>query len=125
MDSPASITNRLTTYLLVAVAGAAGALFRYAIELSAIATPSATLLANVIGCVGLGGLSAAVAPQSRRYRAVIGGGFLGAVTTYSGIALIAAEATPVLAAGYLVVTYALGFAAILVGYEAVARWWYR
>lgn len=113
------------TWLLVAVAGAAGALCRYALSL-ALPTrpfPLSTLLINVSGSFLLGvvltfGASGRLSPQTTTALAV---GFLGAYTTYSTFswelfALGRADRL-VLAAGYLAASVILGVLAAGVGYR--------
>lgn len=107
--------NHLVTYALVAVAGAAGALFRFGLDSIGVSSPTATLLANTIGCLLLGGLVSVSAPDDRRSRAIIGGGFLGALTTYSGLATITLEGDLAVGAGYLLLTYSLGLSALWAG----------
>ena len=77
--------------LIVAAAGAAGAVGRYALsgwvyELAGERLPWGTLAVNVIGCFAIGYVmhaSLATTAISPEWRLAIGTGFLGAFTTFS------------------------------------------
>jgi len=77
--------------LIVAAAGAAGAVGRYALsgwvyELVGDRLPWGTLVVNVVGCFALGyvmHVSLATTAISPAWRLAIGTGFLGAFTTFS------------------------------------------
>ena len=113
------------TWLLVAVAGAAGAVCRYAIVLAVgpRAFPGATLAINVAGSFLLGlvltvGATERLTPQAVTAIAV---GFLGAFTTYSTFSwelfdLGRADRLPV-AAAYLAVSVVAGVLAAGSGYR--------
>ena len=117
--------RRVQTFGFVAIAGALGALFRYGIEFIGISGHGSTLLANVIGCLLLGVFIVIVGPENRRIRAIIGGGFIGSMTTYSGLATAVVATSPVRGALYLGVTYAAGLLAIWLGSELAGRGGYR
>jgi CrcB protein len=116
--------EQVETVLVVGVGGFAGANLRYFLELAVPSTLGATLTVNVLGCAALGfvlyeGVSgAALSPTSRTLLAT---GLLGSFTTYSTFVLDALTTTPVVAVGYVVASYGLGFAAVLAGREG-ARW---
>lgn len=103
--------------LLIAAGGALGANVRYLVGLG-VAGLSGTFLANVTGCFLLGFLV-----YERRYtdylaqrsRLLFGTGFLSSYTTYSTFALEAALASPLASLGYILVSYAVGILAVLVG----------
>lgn len=79
------------TLLLIAGAGALGALSRYGVSLWAIRAfgdrlPFGTLIVNVVGCLLLGFLLQAGATHpalSREVKLALGTGFLGSFTTFS------------------------------------------
>jgi CrcB protein len=110
--------------VLLAVAGAAGALARYGIA-SAIGPrsfPWATLLVNVVGSFLLGFVLGG--PVAERWPGtptlVVGVGFLGAFTTFSTFAFEATgmlrEDRPVAAFAYVAASLAVGLAASAFGY---------
>ncbi|MEZ6094554.1 MAG: fluoride efflux transporter CrcB [Pirellulaceae bacterium] len=73
-------------WLLVGIGGAVGACFRYGIYLSLNAEgrfPSATLIANCVGCFLIGLLFGCGWFQAEPWRLLVGVGFLGALTTFS------------------------------------------
>lgn len=81
----------MQTLLLIAVAGALGALSRYGVSLWALRAfgedfPLGTLVVNVLGCLLLGffmGASAVHPGVTREVRVALGTGFLGSFTTFS------------------------------------------
>ncbi len=79
--------NMISTYLAVALGGALGAASRFALSqvFSLSSYPIATLLANFIGCLFLGGLFAFWERQlvSEFLRLFLMVGFMGALTTFS------------------------------------------
>ncbi len=111
--------------LLIAVAGAIGALGRYGVtvlskQLFGSEFPIGTLLVNVLGCFALGVLSQiSMNHVSEHWRLVIGLGFLGAFTTFStfGVDSVAKfnEGDPGGALLNVVLNLVIGFAAVYVG----------
>ena len=102
----------ITAAAFVAVA-AAGAWARWSLSL-ALPRPLGTLLANVVGAFLLG-LVAAWSPPALT---VVGVGGLGAFTTFSTLAddvVVSAEADPVGAVAYVVVTLVGGIGAAAAG----------
>lgn len=118
------------TWLLVAIAGAAGTLLRYVMGgVLARATggvfPWETFLINALGCLAIGAVAGALdkgalLPPPIRMALMVG--FIGGFTTFSTFALEAfrlASATQwAAAAGYVMLTNLVGFAAVWVGYRA-------
>jgi CrcB protein len=99
-----------------------GATLRYGIELVIAHSLVATLGTNLVGCFLLGLLifdsrSDDVLP--RRLRLAFGTGFCSSFTTYSTFVLDAVTTAPALAAGYVLVSYAGGFAAVGLSYVVV------
>ena len=117
--------TRLAALALVGAGGALGALLRYGLDGWVPGwAPYGTLVANVLGAFVLGvvlyeaHLAARLSPETRL---LVGTGFCSSLTTYSTFAAETASVAGPLAAGYVVATYATGFAAILAG-RLVARW---
>lgn len=118
------------TIVAVALGGALGALSRWGMDLaltSSVAPAGAgTLVVNVLGSLVLGLITgAAWFALPAWLRAGIGTGFLGGFTTYSALALLAAEqlfVAPWAAALGLVLNVALGLAAAWVGVRLGQRW---
>lgn len=107
---------------LIAVGAFAGANLRHVVSVG-LPGPAGTLVANVAGSVALGVLlyrGTFAGRLSRRTRLMAGTGLLSSFTTYSTFVMDAVAARPTVALGYVLATYALGFAGVLVGRE-VAR----
>ena len=105
------------TGLLVAIGGAAGANLRYAVGL-VLPGLRGTFVANVTGSFLLALLlyeASDVDALSVETRLLVGTGFLSSFTTYSTFALETAQSPLPLALLNVVGSYALGFAAVLVG----------
>jgi len=107
---------------LVGVGGFAGASLRHVVSL-AVPGLGGTFIANVAGCLALGFLAyeaelVGVVAEETGYVAATG--FLSSFTTYSTFALEAVQSPTLVGAGYVVSTYAVGFAAVLVG-RGIAR----
>lgn len=106
----------IESLVLVAIGGFAGANLRYFVG-GLVAGATGTLLVNVLGSLALGFLlyeahySAVI---SQRTHVVVGTGFLSSFTTYSTFAL-EAVGFGLVGLGYVALSYALGFAAVLVG----------
>lgn len=116
--------SRLRVALVVGLGGFAGAILRYAVELLVPSPLVATAAANVGGCLALGFVfyeDQYVGSMSTSARLAVATGFLSSFTTYSTFVVGAATADPRLAAAYVVGSYALGFAAVLVGRALAAR----
>ncbi|WP_440991056.1 fluoride efflux transporter FluC [Haloarchaeobius baliensis] len=113
------------TLALVAVGGFAGANARWGVDVALAGVPTGlagTLAANVVGCVLLGFLVSLDRDRvPRRVRLAVGTGFLSSFTTYSTFVVGAATSAPTLAVGYVVATYALGFAGVGAGRLAAGR----
>jgi fluoride exporter len=102
----------------VMIAGAAGALARWALELaipSVQGFPLATFLINITGAFGLGLVGVLVLerlPPTRYLRPLLGIGFLGAYTTFSTMAMegvgLLDDGRVGLAVGYWVATLLVG-----------------
>lgn len=102
-------------YVLIAGAGALGALTRHGIEVVGPSTWIGTLLANALGCLLIGLVVALVAPTNRRLRAPIAGGFVGALTTYSAFVTEAVDLGVSGGVGYIVATYVVGLLLVYLG----------
>jgi CrcB protein len=112
--------SRLRTFelvALVAVGGFAGANLRHAVSL-ALPGLAGTFAANVLGCLALGFLvyeAELHGVLSEETGVVLGTGFLSSFTTYSTFALEVVQSAPAVGLGYVVASYAAGFAAVLAG----------
>lgn len=113
--------------LLVALGGAAGAVLRHAVDVTAPATlfPWGTLAINVVGALALGLLPAvALVRRSTRVALLLGPGVLGGFTTVSAWAGQVREAAAAghagVAGAHVVATLAAGLAAASMG-QALAR----
>ncbi|SDZ87981.1 CrcB protein [Haloplanus vescus] len=107
----------LEVLCLVALGGFAGANLRHAFAL-AIPGLGGTLAANVLGCLALGVVVyeaelAGVLARETRY--AVATGFLASFTTYSTFALEVIQSPTPAGLTYVGATYALGFAAVLLG----------
>lgn len=111
---------------LVAVGGAAGAAARTGLSLAFPSDPGgvpwSTLLENVSGAFLLAWLLTAVVerlPANQWARPLLGTGLLGAYTTFATVGLelrhLAAGGQVVVAAGYLLLTWTAGVAAVVAG----------
>lgn len=120
--------------LLIAVGGGVGAALRHLVgglvlRLVGGSFPLSTLVVNVSGCLLFGWLAAMFAgPHALReeLRGVLLIGLLGGYTTYSTFAwqtvMLAEEGAWAKALANLLLTTALGFAAIWAGYRLGTRW---
>ncbi|WP_344818368.1 CrcB family protein [Microbacterium soli] len=101
---------------LVAVGGTAGTAMRLLLGTLIPDAAPGVLTANILGALALGVLTARL-PASG-LRVMLGTGVLGGFTTYSSFAVDAVGlwgATPLLAAGYVVLTLTGGVAAAVLG----------
>lgn len=118
------LLQQLETVLLVGIGGFAGANLRYFVELAVPDTLAATLTVNMLGCFALGFILYATlyaGTISKPGRTVLTTGFISSFTTYSTFIVDAVSTTPVVALGYVTVSYALGFGAVLVGRAGARR----
>lgn len=109
--------------VLIALGGGLGTYGRYATEVAIGHSLGATLLANVVGCFLLGLLLFDVRADellSKRHRLLFGTGFCASFTTYSTFVLDAATSEPLVSIGYVLLSYAAGFAAILASWRVIA-----
>lgn len=116
---------RAEPLLLIGVGGFAGAVLRHALAVQVPGDlPWGTLVANVLGAFLLGVLLYEAHLRnllSAETRLLLGTGFCSSLTTFSTFALETSQLEPLPATANVAGTYALGFAAILLG-QAVARW---
>lgn len=107
----------LITVALILTGGFAGSVLHFWITGICTTLPG-TLIVNTLGSFLLGVFmyeTLATGRFGRRTRMIFGVGFLGAFTTFSGLALIAVQQPPVTAAIYVVATLALGLCAVGAG----------
>ena len=123
--------SSIPTWLLVAIAGAAGTLLRYlAGGWLARATggtfPWETLVINIVGCLAIGVIAGmldkgAMLPPPLRMSLMVG--FIGGFTTFSTFALDAFRLVSAgqwaSSLGYIILSNLAGFAAVIAGYRAV------
>jgi CrcB protein len=124
----------MTKWLLIAAGGAAGSMLRYAVQgwvqrLANGGFPAGTLAVNVIGCLVIGFLAAALAGPiliREEYRIGLTVGILGGFTTFSAFELETFHLTNDgqfrLAAMNVVLSCVLGFIAVWIGYRVAERW---
>ena len=108
------------TLVLVALGGAAGSVLRYlaALHMDSDRFPTGTLVVNVAGSFLIGAFSAMVLSGSAY--ALLGVGFCGGLTTYSGFALGAYRRGWPEGAAYVATTLVLALAACAAGYTLYA-----
>lgn len=107
----------LMPYVLIAAGGFCGSVLHFWINAVFFPLPG-TLLINTAGSVLMGIFMYEMIATGRfgpHARYLIGIGFLGAFTTFSGLALIAVEEPPFFAAAYVGATLVLGLLGILAG----------
>jgi fluoride exporter len=112
----------LRPYLLIGTGGFCGSVLHFWIN-AVFSTLPGTLLVNTLGSVLMGIFmyeTIATGRFGRHARFLIGVGFLGAFTTFSGLALIAVKQPPVIAIMYVAVTLVFGLLGILAGRTIVA-----
>lgn len=107
--------------IVVSIGGFAGSNLRYFVELVVPGSMAATMSVNILGCFALGFLiyeelfSGTISGPSRTLMAT---GFISSFTTYSTFIIDALTTTPMVAVGYIIGSYAVGFGAVLLGCEA-------
>jgi CrcB protein len=118
-------------YVLAAVGGATGALARAGVAEAVPRAPGdwpwGTLVVNLVGCLLLGALLAALAvrrPDAERTHVFLGTGVLGGFTTFSAFALevtdLIASGQPLAAAAYVAVSVVGGVLAVALGVRVSA-----
>ncbi len=121
--SPAG-RHQLLAIGLVAVGGAVGATLRYAAGAIAGGALANTLLVNALGSFGLGLLVFDARAEdliAAHYRTLFGTGLLASFTTYSTFVADVVSASIAVAVGYVVASYAVGFAGVLVSAAVTGR----
>ncbi len=116
----------IATVGALAVGGVAGTLARYAAS-GALASPFATLLVNLTGCLLIGFFDAATAKRGlggANGRVLLMSGFCGAYTTFSTLILeldALLRVSPLRGAGYVLLSVAAGLALFRAGVLLGAR----
>lgn len=113
----------LEALVLVAIGGFAGANGRYLVS-GLVDGPGGTLLVNVLGSIALGVLlyhSIFRGALSRETRLVVGTGVLSSFTTYSTFAVESVRLGTPGGLGYILASYALGIAGVLLGRTLAMR----
>jgi CrcB protein len=118
------LLEHVETVLIIAIGGFAGSNLRYFAEVIVPNSLAATLSVNTLGCIALGFLlyediyGDAI---SQSGRSILATGFISSFTTYSTFIIDTVSTTPLLAVGYVIGSYALGFAAVLLGRNGARR----
>lgn len=124
----------MTKWLLIGVGGAAGSMLRYAVQgwvqrLANGSFPAGTLAVNVIGCLVIGFLAAALTGPiliREEYRIGLTVGVLGGFTTFSAFGLetfhLANDGQFRLALANVALSVVLGCIAVWIGYRIAERW---
>jgi CrcB protein len=118
------LLEHVETILIIAVGGFAGSNLRYFAELTLPSSLAATMTVNVLGSMALGFLfyeNILGDTISESGRSLMATGFISSFTTYSTFIIDAITATPLVAIGYVITSYALGFTAVVVGRESAHR----
>lgn len=116
--------KHLETLLIIAIGGFAGSNLRYFVDLTISPSLTATMTANVLGCLALGFLlyeemyGSAISDSGRT---ILATGFISSFTTYSTFIIDTVTSAPMLAVGYVIGSYTLGFAAVLIGRTGARR----
>jgi len=116
--------EHLEAILVVGIGGFAGSNLRYFVELTIPSSLMATATVNILGCFALGFFLYEELygdTISQPSRTLLATGFIASFTTYSTFIIDALTTTPIVGLGYVVGSYALGFAGVVVGREG-ARW---
>lgn len=105
------------TLPLVALGGALGAVLRY-LMVASIGAPLATLVVNVLGCLAIGALFAALGPREG-WQLFLMTGVLGGFTTFSAFSLdtlkLIQSGQTLQAIGYVAASVVLSLAAVALG----------
>ncbi|MFQ5413919.1 MAG: fluoride efflux transporter CrcB [Phycisphaerae bacterium] len=124
----------MTKVLLIAVGGGVGSVLRYAVSgwaqrMTSSGFPSGTLAVNVLGCLVIGFLGAALAGPvlvREEYRVAVMVGCLGGFTTFSTYGLetvaLASDGQAWRAVVNVLLQNALGLSAVWIGYRWARAW---
>jgi CrcB protein len=124
----------MTKWLMIAGGGAFGSILRYAVQgwvqrLTGGIFPAGTMVVNVVGCLFIGFLAAALGGPiliREEYRIGLTVGILGGFTTFSAFGLetfhLTNDGQMRLAALNVAVSCGLGFVAVWLGYRVAERW---
>jgi len=110
--------EQLEAVVIVGIGGFAGSNLRYFVETVVPSSLLATATVNVVGCIALGLVLYEELYEdliSQPARTILATGFIASFTTYSTFVVDALTTTPLLAVGYIVGSYALGFGGVLIG----------
>lgn len=114
-------------YLLIGLGGALGALARLGIDQVFGFSPWATLVVNIVGCVGIGAAIPWCAQRPGWLHPFIVTGALGGFTTVSAFAAdtvgLLLEQQRIIALGYVSLTLVVGLLAVPLGQRLVRSSW--
>ncbi|MFV0430638.1 MAG: fluoride efflux transporter CrcB [Alphaproteobacteria bacterium] len=119
--------NNIYPYITVALGGGLGAMARFGLSqyfarYAHLNFPIGTLIANFIGCLGLGLLAGLLERHilSEFLRLLLMVGFMGALTTFSTFSMefifFAKEGEVIRAIAYVFLSFSVGFALFALGY---------
>ena len=116
--------EQVEAILVIGIGGFAGSNLRYFVETVVPSSLLATAIVNVLGCVALGFVLCEelyADTISQPARTILATGFIASFTTYSTFVIDAITTEPVIALGYIIGSYALGFAGVVAGRKG-AHW---
>lgn len=116
--------EQIEAVLVIGIGGFAGSNLRYFVETVVPSSLLATATVNVLGCFALGFFlyeELYADGISRPARTILATGFIASFTTYSTFVIDAITTEPLMALGYVIGSYALGFAGVVAGREGARR----
>lgn len=111
-------TPSIEPTILVAIGGSLGAMARYGVDVTLPSALVATLLVNVLGSFALGVVFFGNRRRnllSDRLTVLVATGGISSFTTYSTFVIDAIRAEPLVAGGYVLGSYVIGFGAVVAG----------
>lgn len=116
--------EKLELFLVIGIGGFAGSNLRYFVELIVPNSLLATGTVNVVGCLALGFIFYEEFYSnsfSRAGQTLLATGVIASFTTYSTFVVDTALSTPRIGLLYVIVSYSLGFIAVVIGRMGAKR----